>query len=310
MNCGQRKEAPHWRSGFGWAGAQACGLALLAVVGLHAAECSGNYALRAGNAEWSDSASDAQLRLDCTLAGVSVDGPATLLLEQDGVKRNDWAVTLNGQALGTLQADEHRVIQTFEIPAGLLRADNALSIAAKGGVDDIAVGRIRIEPQPLDAWLAAGRVTVQVVDERGAALPVRITVADSDDTLVPVGARSGGDLAVRTGVVYTGTGAADFTLPAGEYTIYASRGFEYGVAQQQLSVEQGSSHTMELRLRREVNIPGWTAGDTHLHTRELSGHGDATVAERALTVVGEGLDWGISTEHNRTDNLPDLGDGS
>jgi hypothetical protein len=209
---------------------------LFAAVGLHAAECAGAYALRAGAAEWSDSASDAQLRLDCTLTGVPVEGPATLLLEQDGVKRNDWSVTLNGQALGTLQPDEHRVVQAFEIPLGLLRADNELSIEAKEGVDDIEVGRIRIEPQALDAWLAAGRVTVRVVDEQGAALPARITVSDGEDALVPLGASSGGNLAVRTGVVYTATGAAEFTLPEGEYTIYASRGFEYGVARQSISI--------------------------------------------------------------------------
>src|SRR5690606_8394071 len=115
-------------------------------------------------------------------------------------------------------------------------------------------------------------------------VPSRITVADGNDALIPVGAKSGGDLAVRTGVVYTATGAAEFTVPEGEYTVYASRGFEYGVAERQISPRQGSTHTLELRIRREVNIPGWTSGDTHLHTRELSGHGDATVAERAITV--------------------------
>ncbi len=287
--------------------------ALFAVVGLSAAECAGDHALRAGGgaAEWSDSAREPQGRLACTLVAGSVEDPATLLLQQDGVKRSDWTVTLNGQALGVLQADEHKLIQTFEVPAGLLRAtDNELLIeadAAKAGVDDIEVRSVRIEPQALDAWLGAGRVQIRVVDEQGEALPARITVADSGDALLPVGAESAGDLAVRTGVVYTGTGAAEFTLPEGAHTIYASRGFEYSVARQNIRIDAGSSHALELRLRHEVDIPEWTSGDTHLHTYELSRHGDATVAERALTVAGEGLDWGISTEHNRTDNLPNLG---
>src|SRR5690606_24416216 len=112
--------------------------------------------------EWSDSAAAARVGLVCTLAGVAPGGPATLLLKQDGVKRNDWTVTLNGQALGKLQADEHRVIQTFEIPAGLLRAENEVRVeadASKESADDIVVGGVRLVPQALDAWLAAGRVT-------------------------------------------------------------------------------------------------------------------------------------------------------
>lgn len=287
---------------------------LLAATSLHAAEtCNGSYFLRAGGgaAEWSDSPSQAQAQLACSLTVAPAAGPATLLLEQNGVKRSDWIVTLNEEPLGKLQPDEHKVIQAFELPAGLLRAaDNELLIEpdpAKDGIDDIEVGRIRIEPLAVNVWLGAGRVQVRVVDEQGRPMPARITVTDAADALLPVGAQSGGDLAVRTGVIYTASGAAEFTLAEGEYTVYASRGFEYGVARQRISVRQGSSETVELHVRHEVNIPGWTSGDTHLHTRELSGHGDATVAERAITVAGEGLDWGITTEHNRTDNLPDLG---
>ena len=39
--------------------------------------------------------------------------------------------------------------------------------------------------------------------------------------------------------------------------------------------------------------------DTHIHTLELSGHGDASVVERALTLAGEGIELAIATEHNR-----------
>jgi hypothetical protein len=39
--------------------------------------------------------------------------------------------------------------------------------------------------------------------------------------------------------------------------------------------------------------------DTHIHTLEWSGHGDASVAERALTLAGEGIELAVATEHNR-----------
>jgi len=148
---------------------------------------------------------------------------------------------------------------------------------------------------------------VRIADQRGKPLPGRITITDDEQTLLPVGAVSGGDLAVRTGTVYTSSGDADFTLPTGSHILWASRGFEYGAAHKTLRVESGSTQRVELRIQREIEIPGWAAGDTHLHTFERSGHGDATVNERAITIAGEGLAWAASTEHNRPDSLPDLG---
>jgi hypothetical protein len=38
--------------------------------------------------------------------------------------------------------------------------------------------------------------------------------------------------------------------------------------------------------------------DTHIHTLTHSGHGDATVEERMLTLAGEGIELPIATEHN------------
>jgi hypothetical protein len=46
-------------------------------------------------------------------------------------------------------------------------------------------------------------------------------------------------------------------------------------------------------------MDGFVSCDTHVHTLELSGHGDASVDERALTAAGEGLDAIVATEHNR-----------
>ena len=280
---------------------------------MHAAHaCAGMHALRAGQSrEWSDFPSEAPPRLTCTVVAGSAKGPATLLLRQDDVKRADWQVMLNGHPLGYLLADEHKQMRLFEIPASLLHTgDNELRFATNGkGTmdDDIRIDRIQIDPLPRAALLAAGKVHVRIADQRGKPLPARITVTDDQQTLLPVGAVSGGDLAVRTGTVYTASGDAEFTLPAGSHVLWASRGFEYSAAHKTLRIESGSTQRVELHIQREIEIPGWTAGDTHLHTVERSGHGDATVRERAITIAGEGIAWAASTEHNRPDTLPDLG---
>ncbi|MEZ5362136.1 MAG: CehA/McbA family metallohydrolase [Bryobacterales bacterium] len=227
------------------------------------------------------------------------------------MKRPDWIVTLNGQALGKLLADEHKQTWMADIPAGLLQPRaNELRIEAGEpgrGRDDIRIEDVRVIAGPREQWLGAGRVHVRVVGEGGRPTPARITVTDAEGTLLPVGARSGGDLAVRMGVVYTASGSADFTLPAGAHTIWASRGFAYSEQHEKLTVAKGGDYRLELRLRREVEIPGWKAGDTHLHTFERSRHGDSTAAELSIAVAGEGLDWAVNTEHNRLDNISDLG---
>ena len=49
---------------------------------------------------------------------------------------------------------------------------------------------------------------------------------------------------------------------------------------------------------------GLIACDTHVHTFTHSGHGDATVEERALTLAGEGVELPIATDHDHlTDDL-------
>ena len=40
------------------------------------------------------------------------------------------------------------------------------------------------------------------------------------------------------------------------------------------------------------------ACDTHVHTFTYSGHGDATLNERLVTVAGEGIELPIATDHN------------
>src|SRR5204862_6085189 len=84
----------------------------------------------------------------------------------------------------------------------------------------------------------------------------------------------------------------------GSYTVYASRGFEWSVATQSIRVAVGEVARLNLSLTHEVATPGWVSCDTHVHTFTHSGHGDATVDERMLTLAGEGLELPIATDHN------------
>ncbi len=131
-----------------------------------------------------------------------------------------------------------------------------------------------------------------------APMPCRITVVNAGGALAALGAKSGEHLAVRAGIVYTGTGQAKFGLPAGAYTIYAGRGFEYGIDSVRISVKPGDTIHKEMSIRREVPIEGLVACDTHVHTLTHSGHGDSSIDERMMTLAGEGVELPIATDHN------------
>lgn len=229
----------------------------------------------------------------------------SLILRQRDVKNRTWMVSLNGQKLGALQDDERSMLRVLRVPANLIRSgSNTLRIECEAGTvsDDIEITDIRVESIPVNDFLSQAKVGVTVTGENGA-MPVKLTVVDSHGSLVPFASlRSGAYEALRTGVLYSADGRANIGLPAGEYRIYASRGFEYSAQSEAVRLKKNGAHNTRLQVRREVQLPGYVSVDTHVHTFELSRHGDATVDERVLTAAGEGLDIIIATEHNRVDD--------
>lgn len=226
-------------------------------------------------------------------------GAWTLLLRQRDVKQG-WRVQLNGKMLGRLTANEDDLLAHFTIPANTLKAGkNELVISATGQrTDDIEISDVRIDRRPPERVLADGTVQVEVRDDRGRPLPCRLTVVDEKGSLAPVGAKSDGHLAVRTGVVYTSDGKAEFGLRRGKYRLYAGRGFEYSLARFELEISPGETVRKQLTLKREVPTPGLISCDTHIHTLTYSGHGDATIDERMITIAGEGIELAVATDHN------------
>src|SRR5207245_2565474 len=65
--------------------------------------------------------------------------------------------------------------------------------------------------------------------------------------------------AIRPGVVYTGSGTVRIGLPAGSYTLYASRGFEYSVRTQHFTLPPGRTYPLPMRIRRELPTQGQAA---------------------------------------------------
>lgn len=224
----------------------------------------------------------------------------SLFLRQVNVKRN-WEVNLNGKRLGFLVTVETPLIHGLAVPANTLKdGENTLLIRRPQANDDIEAGEIRLEPQPLRDALRGAQLQVTVLDEATKVpIPCRLTlVRSSDETLMPLLAEPAEDVAARPGVVYLRAGQATISVPPGDYTLFANRGLEWSLATEKIHVAKGDSRTIQLTLKREVPTENWIAVDSHIHNLTFSGHGDATLDERMITIAGEGIELAVATDHN------------
>jgi hypothetical protein len=301
-----------WRSSglalLGWIAASTCAgseLLILEAQLLHLR----SSALR----EWSDypekaDGAEREIRFQATNNAAE----QTLRLRQEGVKQS-WRVKLNDQRLGELVSDEKDQLLYLHVPPGMLKTgDNVLRIEPVNPKpttsDDIRVGQIALDPRPRMQVLSEATLEIQVTDKKaGAAVPCRITITNEEGSLQTTGAVSTSELAVRTGVIYTATGRATIPLPAGKYRVYATRGFEYSLGSAAVAVRANETQKISLTLAREVDTAGYVACDTHIHTLTHSGHGDCRLAERLITLAGEGIELPIATDHNvQIDYRPDV----
>jgi hypothetical protein len=246
-------------------------------------------------------------QLEVHFAAQTNENEATLFIRQNDVKQ-DWNVSLNGQRIGKLFLMENALTHALPLPPGALKAgENTLAITPTKEGDDIIVGEVKLDMRPLKEALSEAILDIEVTDPLiHAGLPCRITIVDHEGALAPLypvsqpatpGSRPV-SLAVRPGVVYTRDGRARLGVLPGKYTVYATRGFEYGLDTKKAGLGAGDTRKVRLQIRREAPTSGYVSSDTHVHTFTYSGHGDATVEERMLTLAGEGIELPIATDHD------------
>lgn len=263
---------------------------------------------KTGQFEWDifkDSPVGAE-RLELRFEAKANTSEHTLRIWQRDVKQT-WPVMLNGRRLGSLTLAETALECVLAVPAGALRdGGNVLVIEAPAQLDDIEIGPVILDSTPIAEAIAGSTIQVSVTDaEARGAIPCRLTLTRTDGTLQPLRAEPTGDVATRVGVVYAKHGKTTLFVPPGDYVLHAGRGFEWCVESQKLSLKHGDTQEVKLALKREVDTKGWIAADSHIHTLTHSGHGDAKIEERMITIAGEGIELAIATDHNHhTDYAP------
>lgn len=251
--------------------------------------------------EWPEAPAEPEgVRLRLAFAGADTGREQVLALRHAHVD-DAWSVLLNGAAVGALPPGDAWRETFLPLPAGAVKAgENELVVLPARPTDDILVGDVRLFEAPLRELLDLRPLRVHVRDAQGRPLPARVTVVAEDGARAPLWLAARDGTAVRDGLLYTADGEAACELAAGRYVVHATRGMEWSLASAaaDLSGPPGAAAELTLALRREVDTSGWIAADTHVHTLTFSGHGDASLAERVVTLAGEGVELAVATDHN------------
>lgn len=262
----------------------------------------GNDTLR----DWPEASPEPEgKRLDLDFDSRANSGEWTLALEQRSIDRR-WSIQLNGVDVGRLKPLPELAARSYSLPAGCIRdGANRLSFVPDDPNDDVVIGKVHLIERSLREIHSTQPISLTVLGPDGLAMPARVTIVDASGQPAPLFYAESPRTAVRPGLIYSDGADVTLELSPGRYTSYATRGMEWGCSIQRFAVQAGEEVRVVHRLAREVETAGFIAVDTHLHTLEFSGHGDADTLERQWTLAGEGVELAVATDHNhQTDYGP------
>ncbi len=157
-------------------------------------------------------------------------------------------------------------------------------------------------------------VHLKITDTEGEHVPGKVTFIGLDPTPSPYFSpenpmNSGRYWESSKNSCYPPEIGLDIFLPVGTYLAYASRGPEYTMDQKivEIIVPMSSRDKQELAfvIDKVVDTKKFISLDPHMHT--IYSDGRVNISERIKSVVAEGIDVAVSTDHNYiNDYNPDL----
>jgi hypothetical protein len=157
---------------------------------------------------------------------------------------------------------EYRIVQLYSRDRGRREAQIGFNVGQ--GTQDIG---FRADVPVLFNCLPSSDVTLRVLDENGKPTIASFTIRDGQERIYPARTkRLAPDFAFHP-QIYRAHGEP-IRLPAGVYTVEATRGPEYLVQRQTLTVAEGAkAPEWTFRLKRWINLAalGWYSGDHHIH---------------------------------------------
>jgi hypothetical protein len=178
---------------------------------------------------------------------------------------------------------------TFFLRLGAIVALAATGILLRDAPDmnaSIGAGFDPDERFVLESNLPTGQFSFEILEQGSRVhLPSRLYFAHADGRPeVPVVGRF-------QNFLVTATGRELKTLPAGEYDVYVTRGTEYTLDHQKVSISEGQRTHQNFTLSRVVDTSGFISSDFHMHLT-------FAMRDGAIVSAAEGLDLLTATDHN------------
>lgn len=212
-------------------------------------------------------------------------------------------IITTGQCLGTNGAVSNTI--------GLSATDGSYTADLEPGSYKILVkGTGRNDSACLDATVtSSGSTTVDValsqqgtlswsVSDGTNPLPAKISVLFGGVNPDREGPELGDTHTLIGGyAILSPSGSGSTTVPPGDYDVWVSRGVEYDIHRETVTVPAGGSATVNATLQRVVNSTGYLSADLHVHALNSADSG-IPYEDRARQAAAEGLEVIGATDHD------------
>jgi hypothetical protein len=174
-----------------------------------------------------------------------------------------------------------------------------------------AIASITVGPQdpaPALVMPASGAIHVTASDPGGNPLPARVQVlATGASPGIPGMPPNYGERQIAGGrlhIEFAVTGDVTLPAPPGQWEVVVSRGYEYDVDRQTVTVVAGNTVDVDATLDRVVATPDTLCGDFHIHTARSNDSADTPAFKLAGAVV-DGVELPVRSEHEYVDDFAD-----
>jgi hypothetical protein len=173
-------------------------------------------------------------------------------------------------------------------------ANVRLDTTSRGDAPGSAIVGTGTTPAAIDLP-ATGAIHV-VATEGGLAVPARVQIVATGLPEIPEKYGEPPITADRLHVVYPETGDVTLPAPPGDYEVIVSRGFEYELVRQNVTVAAGVTVQVAADLEHSVDTTGIQCGDFHVHTWRSNDSGDNGL-DKVRQAVADGVELPVRSDH-------------
>ncbi len=184
----------------------------------------------------------------------------------------------------------------------LLAACNEDTDVAGTRIGHLLQGGPRVTVTGLPRLEETGGLSFEILDDAtGQRVPGKLTLIGVAGTREPrlsrgdVGSEQDAALAAYNRV-FSLSGVGVVPVPVGTYDITASRGPEWTISTQRITLTREGAE-LHARIRHVIDTPKWVAGDFHVHAAP-SPDSRVPMRDRIYEFVADGVDMIVATDHN------------